>query len=101
MMYRVWQSKLLLLKRIKRQSHTTLRRQILEEKQTNKWPGLLAEVSNICSELGIPDLNSHNAPAAHIKKAILHHHGKHMTEKIAKSKKMMKHKNENFSEVQK
>ena len=101
MKYRVWQSKLLLLKRIKRQSQTTLSRQILEEQQANKWPGLSAEVSNICSELGIPDLNNHDAPASHIKQAILHHHDKHMIEEIEKSKKMMKHKNENFSEVQK
>ena len=74
MKYRVWQAKLLFPKRIKRQSQTTLSRQILEEQQSKKWPGLSAEVTVICPELGIPDINNHDAPAAHIKKAILHQH---------------------------
>ena len=39
-------------------------------------------VSNICSELGIPDLNNHDAPASHIKQAILHHHDKHIIEEL-------------------
>ena len=39
-------------------------------------------------------------PASHIKKAILEHHDRNMLEEIAKSKKMMKHKSEDFSQVQ-
>ena len=100
MKYRVWQYKLLLIKRIKGLSLNTLSRQILEEQQANQWPGLSAEVRTICSELGIPDLNSHDMPSSHIKKAILEHHDRNMLEEIAKSKKMMKHKSEDFSQVQ-
>ena len=100
MKYRVWQSKLLLLRRIKGQSVTSLSRQILEEQQTYKWPGLSAEVRDICAEIGIPDLNYHDTPAGHIKKAILHHHDRNVFEEVSKSKKMMNHKNDDFSKVQ-
>ena len=62
---------------------------------------LNGSIGDICSELGIPNLNYHDIPASHIKKAILHHHDKNMMEEVAKSKKMMKHKNDDFSQVQK
>ena len=100
MKYRVWQYKLLLLSRIKKQSMTTLSRQILEQQQSNAWPGLSMEVRDICSELGIPNLNNHDIPVSHIKKAITEHHDRNMIEEITKSKKMMKHKNDDFSQVQ-
>ena len=44
MKYRVWQHKLLLLRRIQGQSSETLSRKILEVQQANQWPGLAAEV---------------------------------------------------------
>ena len=101
MKYKVWQYELLLLSRIKKQSFTTLSRQVLDQQQSNEWPGLSMEVGDICSELGIPNLNYHDIPASHIKKAILHHHDKNMMEEVAKSKKMMKHTNNDVSKVQK
>ena len=101
MKQRIWQAKLLLLKRIKGQSMTTLSRQILEEQQTNNWPGLAAEVREICTEIEIPDLNSHEISSGDIKKAILHHHDRNIIEEVSKSKKMMMHKNDDFSQVQK
>ena len=76
MKHRVWQYKLLLLKRIKGQSSSTLSKQILIEQQANKWPGLSAEVKDICSLLNIPDLNECELTAGNIKKAILEHHDK-------------------------
>ena len=69
MKYRVWQQKLLLLRRIQRQSQETLSRQILEAHQANQWPGLSAEVKDICLELGIPDINTNNMSERDIKKA--------------------------------
>ena len=86
--------------RIKGQSVTSLSRQILEEQQTYKWPGLSAEVRDICAEIGIPDLNYHDTPAGHIKKAILQHHDRNVFEEVSKSKKMMNHKTDDFSKVQ-
>jgi isopenicillin N synthase-like dioxygenase len=88
MKYRVWQYKLLLLL-------------VLDQQQSNERPGLSMEVGDICSELGITNLNHHDIPASHIKKDILFHHDKNMMEEVAKSKKMMKHKNDDFSQVQK
>ena len=38
--HRVWQQKLLLLKRIKQQELSTLSRRILEVQQAKQWPGL-------------------------------------------------------------
>ena len=100
MKYRIWQQKLLLLKRIRGQSPTTLSRKVLEEQKENDWPGLSREVRDICEELGIPDLNVNEMTANHIETAIIDHHDRNMMEEIAKSKKMMRHKNDDFSKVQ-
>jgi hypothetical protein len=100
MKYRIWQQKLLLLKRIRGQSQTTLSRKILDEQKDNDWPGLSTEVRDICEELGIPDLNVNEMTANHIKTAVIDHHDRNMMEEIAKSKKMMMHKNNDFSQVQ-
>ena len=58
MKHRIWQYKLLLLKRIKGQSHETLSGKIWNEQWRNKWPGLAKEVSDICKEIGILDINN-------------------------------------------
>ena len=89
MKHRVWHQKLLLIRRIKRQSKTTLSRQILDVQQANQWPGLSAEVREICLELGIPDSNDNDTSESDIKKAILDHHDRHLVEEVSKSKKMM------------
>ena len=47
MKHRVWLSKLILNKRIKGQNLSTLSRKILEEKKSNDWPGLTAEIKDI------------------------------------------------------
>ena len=100
MKYRVWQYKLLLLKRIKGQSLTYLSRQVLEEQQANQWPGLSSEVTSICEEIDIPDINYNDIPAGHIKKAILKHHDEQMIDEVSNSKKMKKHRNDDFSQPQ-
>ena len=100
MKHRVWQYKLLLLKRIKGQSSSTLSKQILLEQQANKWPGLSAEVKEICSLLNIPDLNECELSAGNVKNAILEHHDKQLLEDVSNSKKMMKHKEDDFTQVQ-
>ena len=74
MKYRIWQQKLLLLKRIRVQSPTILSRKVLKEQKKNDWPGLSIEVRDICKELGIPDLNGNEMTANHIKTAIIEHH---------------------------
>ena len=55
------------------------------------------EVRDICDELGIPDLNVNEKTANHIKTAVIDHHNRTMMEEIDTSKKMLKHKNYDFS----
>ena len=85
MKYRVWQQKLLLLRRIQRQSQETLSRQILEAQQAN----LSAEVKDICLELGIPYINENNMSERDIQKAVLEHHNRQLVLEVSKSKKIM------------
>ena len=100
MRQRIWQYKLLLLKRLKGLSPETLSRKILEEQQAKNWPGLSREVKEICAELNIPDINQFDLTAGDIKKVILNNHDKKLLEDIRVSKKMKKHENDNFKEVQ-
>ena len=98
--HRIWLSKLLLLKRNKGQALNTLSRKILEEQWSNQWPGLSREVTEICEKLEIPNLNESSTTAGNIKTAVFNHHNKELKGKIGESKKMMKHKDEDFSKPQ-
>ena len=100
MKHRVWLSKLLLLKRIKSQTLDTLSRKILEEQWTNQWPGLSREVAEICDNLDIPNINENSITVGKLKTAVFDHHYKELKDKISKSKKMMKHTDEDFSKPQ-
>ena len=100
MKHRIWQYKLLLLKRIKGQSHETLSWKIWKEQRSNNWPGLSKEVSDICNELDILDINDQDIPEGALKRAVFDHHLEEIKEKVSNSKKMMKHKEDNFQEVQ-
>ena len=100
MKHRVWLSKLLLLKRIKSQTLDTLSRKILEEQWTNQWPGLSREVAEICEKLDIPNINENSITVGNLKLAVFDHHYKELKDKIGESKKMLKHKDEDFSKPQ-
>ena len=65
------------------------------EVQKNKdWPGLAKEVSDICEQMGISDINDHDIPDYQIKKAIAEHHYAKLKDDIKNSKKMEKHKDD-------
>ena len=100
MRHRIWQMKISLLKRIKKQGAHSLSGQILQEQRDKNWPGLAREVSEICEELSIPDINIHDIPDSQIKKAVYNHHYNKMIDDITNSKKMEKHKNEDFHNIQ-
>ena len=100
MKHRIWQYKLSLMKRIKAQSTDTLSRKILEEQITHDWPGLSREVADICEQLNIPDIRHQDIKDGCFKKAIFEHHYLELKEKIAGSKKMEKHQNDDFRNVQ-
>ena len=100
MKHRIWEMKLLLLKRIKKQGTSSLSGQILEEQRSKNWPGLAVEVREICEELDIPDININDIPHWQIKKAVFSNHYSKLKDDIEKSRKMEKHKHEDFKEVQ-
>ena len=57
MKWRVWQEKILLILRIKNHEKGILCRDVHKECKSISWPGLGQEVTSICQELGIPDVN--------------------------------------------
>ena len=73
---------------------------ILEVQRNKNWPGLSKEVSDICNEVGIPDINDHHIPDYQIKKAVFSHHYTKLKDDIKNSKKMEKHKDDDFRDVQ-
>ena len=57
MKWQVWQDKILLILRIKNHEKGILCRDVYEKCKSISWPGLGQEVTSICQELGIPDVN--------------------------------------------
>ena len=57
MKFGIWNQKCQLLLQIKQLDETALSRQIYEEAEQHKWPGLGKEVREICEEIQIPDIN--------------------------------------------
>ena len=85
MKWRVWQAKLLLLLKIKHQETTSLSRQVYEQGRANGWPGLAMEVTDICNQFGIQDLNNVHVSKEEIKEAIIDHHYNDLKEQLGKS----------------
>ena len=100
MKWRIWEAKMLLLKRITMQNTGCLARQVYEESVEKEWPGLGQEVRGICSEVGISDINNTEVTKEEIKDAIKNHHYKDMKAELDKSKKLSDIKHEDFSKVQ-
>ena len=97
---RVWQEKLFLLMRIRKQEEGVLCRQIYEEAKARGWPGLGQEVSDICQTINIPDVNHEFVLKSKIKEAVFNHHYKEMKEQIDQMKKLEQIKMDNFTEIQ-
>ena len=100
MKWRIWTAKIMLLVRIKSQDKSSLSRQVFEESHARGWPGLGEEVSQICREIGIPDVNDVCVNKEEIKTAIWNHHYADMKKELNNSKKLMDIRDEDFSEVQ-
>ena len=100
MKWRIWQEKILLLLRIKKHNEEALCRQVYEEGRSRGWPGLGQEVSAICKELGIADVNEQMVSKCDVKKAIFENHYNEMVEKVKKQTKLEDIKEEDFRELQ-
>ena len=60
MKLRIWKRKCLLIHHIKNMEEGALAEQVYSEQRENGWPGLAREVTGICEELGIEDVNLSN-----------------------------------------
>ena len=100
MKWRIWQHKILLLMRIKSHGLNTLCRQVYEEGRRQQWPGLGQEVTEICEQIGIPDVNSVVVDKDEVKNAIFEHHYHEMVEEVKSKKKLENIKEDDFREVQ-
>ena len=100
MKWRVWQEKILLLMQIRSHDTDTLCRLIYEEGKSRGWPRLGQEVTDICQNLNIPDVNHNLVPKSVVKEAIFEHHYSEMKEEVSKMKKLYPIKDQDFREVQ-
>ena len=64
------------------------------------WPGLGKEITDICDQIGIPDLNEVDVPMTTIKSAVKKHHWKYVREQLESSKKLKDLVSEDFSQPQ-
>ena len=60
MKLRIWKRKCLLIHHIKNMEDGALAKQVHCEQMENGWPGLAKEVTGICGELGMEDVNFSN-----------------------------------------
>ena len=64
----------MLLRSIREQEESSLARRVLEQQWEMGWPGLSQEVTEICNNIGIGDVNYEFISKDEIKDSILHHH---------------------------
>ena len=101
MKWRIWEAKIFLLMRIRNHETNALCRQIYDEGKSRGWPGLGQEVTDICTQLNIPDVNNTFVAKSVIKEAIFNHHYTEMKAEVNKMKKLEPIKGEDFRETQK
>ena len=100
MQWRIWLQQVMLVLRIREQAPSSLSRQVYEESIANGWPGLAEEVTTICEEIGIPDVNTADVQRSTIKDAIWNHHQQDLKKELEKSSKLSEVKDDDFSKVQ-
>ena len=94
MRLRIWKRKCLLIHHIKNMGEETLAKQVYLEQIENGWPGLSREVTMICEELGIEDVNSSktekNALRKELEKACRSKDEKDLKQKMGKKTEKLK-----------
>ena len=84
MKWRIWLEKILMIVRFNCKDKGTLCKRIYDEGKSRGWPGLGEEVSKICDEIGIADVNNEAVPTKVIKEAIFNHHYADMKKELKK-----------------
>ena len=90
----------MLLLRIRKQEKSSLARQVFDESRAKGWPGLGEEVTEICEEIGIPDVNEVEVSKQAVNDAIWNHHYDDIKKELSNSKKLKDIKEEDFTKVQ-
>ena len=70
------------------QDGQSLAKQVYEERRDRGWPGLGEEVSEICREIGVQDMNEVMVPMYTIKNAIWRHKYEDVNEERATPKNL-------------
>ena len=97
MKHRIWFEKINLVLAI-RKMQCGLAKEVYEEQLANDWPGLAKEVGEICSTIGIPDVNHNLGNKRDIDRAIINHDRSEIVEKFVKYKKIDRIKEDNPTE---
>jgi hypothetical protein len=98
--WRIWREKIMLVRRIQRQELTCLARRVYEQQLSLNLPGLAREVTEICEQIKIPDVNYCSVKKDKIEENPFFHHYKDMNEQLYKSKKISSIKHEDFRSEQ-
>ena len=98
--WRIWEAKILLVRRIQNQEMSCLARRIYEQQLSLGLPGLAREMTEICEAISIPDINYCSVRKDKIKEHIFYHHYKDIKEQLEGSKKMTSIKHEDFTNAQ-
>ena len=98
--WRIWEQKCLLLIRIQNLEEGSLAKQIYEEAENRGWPGLGKEVTDICREIQIPNINKHKVSKTVIQKAVENSHWEDMMSQFDHSSKLQDIKNCDFKNIQ-
>ena len=90
--------KLLLAKKILSQERS-LAKDIYKEQIKNDWPGLAAEVKDICEKVGVSNLNEEEVSKEELEDAIFYHNYKEMKLEMCGYKKLEAVKNDDFTKL--
>ena len=98
--WRIWELKCLLLIQIKALPEGSLAKITYIEAESKGWPGLGQEVRQICTAIGLPDINQHQVGKKDVQKAITASHYKNMMSLFEGSRKLEDIRHDNFSSFQ-
>ena len=98
MKQRIWNSKLLMARKILSQERS-LAKEIYTEQLQHDWPGLAQEVKEICDKIGVNNINEEDVSKDEIEEGIYYNHYKEMKLEISGYKKLEAIKNDDFSEL--
>jgi hypothetical protein len=99
MKQRLWLEKVMFVQRL-RKMEDCLAKEVYEEQKHFGWPGLAQEVSDICKEVGIQDVNENEVSKEKVKEEIFYHHYRELKKEMEEKDKCQEIKHEDFREVQ-